>query len=228
MKVTSTQQLNVWVVIPAYNEEDKVGSLVRDIRRLGFSVLVIDDGSTDGTYEVARREADVVLKNERNYGKGVALRRGITYLLERANPDYIITMDADYQHSPDDIEKFLDCARAGKHFVIGDRMHNPEGMPFVRKGTNRFMSWLISLMVGQKIPDTQCGFRLIKRDVLESIDMRSDKFEVESEIIIEAARRKFAIESIPIRSIYHKHHRSNIHPFFDTLRFIKFILSRKR
>src|SRR4030042_429276 len=132
-------------------------------------------------------------------------------------------MDGDGQHCVHDLEKFLEKARRGAAFVVGNRMHEPRGMPLVRIYTNVLMSWLISKIVHQKIPDTQCGFRLIKREVLENVSIKTKKFEIESEILIKAARRGYAIESIPVQSIYSKSQRSKINPFIDTLRFIKFI-----
>jgi hypothetical protein len=137
-------------------------------------------------------------------------------------------MDADGQHLPDDCDKFLNEAQNGECFVIGNRMQTPFGMPKIRIFTNRVMSWFISKIVGQKIPDTQCGFRLIRRDVLEGIKIETDKFEAESEILIRAAESGFVIKSIPIKSIYFKHKKSKINPFIDTIRFIKFIFSFRK
>ena len=98
-------------------------------------------------------------------------------------------------------------------------------MPYVRLFTNKFMSWLISLAAGQSVPDTQCGFRLIKRGVLERIDLKTSKYETESEIIIQASRLGFKIESIPVKSIY-EGEKSQINPVVDTLRFIRFICAQ--
>lgn len=215
--------MNIWVVVPAYNEEENLAELLQKIKAKGLSVLAIDDGSIDNTYIVAKKWADVVLHNIKNLGKGISLRRAISYLFEEDNFDYIITMDGDGQHDVADLDKFLAYAQKGKHFVVGNRMHNPIGMPYTRIITNRFMSWLISRLVRQYIPDTQCGFRMMSRDLLQKIVINTKKFEIESEILIKAARSGFPITSIPIKSIYFKNVRSKIRPFADTLRFIKFI-----
>jgi len=216
--------MKVWVVVPAYNEKENLVPVLEELRKAGLSALVIDDGSTDGTYEAAKEKADLVISNDINLGKGMSLKRGIAYLLKNQDFDYIITMDSDGQHSHKDIEKFLEEAEKGTPFVIGNRMDNPIGMPKIRVITNKFMSWFISKIAGVKIPDTQCGFRLIKREVLEKVIIRTRKFEIESEIIIKAARQGFAIKSVPIQSIYFKNQSSKIRPFMDTLRFIRFIL----
>ena len=215
--------MKVWVVIPAYNERFSLVGVLEDVMEKGFPVLVVDDGSADNTYEVAKKKANLVIRNEKNFGKGLSLSKGITHLLKNTDFDYVITMDADGQHSPLDLEKFTNEAKAGTDFVVGNRMSNPAGMPFVRIITNMFMSWIISKAADQKIPDTQCGFRLIKRDILEKLAIKSKKFEIESEIIIKAARLGTPIKSIPIRSVYFKNQQSKIRPLRDALRFWKFI-----
>lgn len=213
----------IWVVIPAYNEGINLEILLDELKKKGLSVFVVDDGSRDNTYSLAKEKADLVIRNQRNRGKGMSLSKGISYLFAHEKFDYIIIMDADGQHSPSDLGKFLKEAKKGEDFVVGNRMENHLGMPFIRVATNRFMSWLISLIARQKIPDTQCGFRLIKREVLENISINTKKFEIESEILIKAARSGFRIKSIPIKSIYSKSLRSKIQPLIDTVRFIKFI-----
>lgn len=215
--------MKVSIIIPAYNEAKALEELLCQLKRREMFTLVVDDGSSDGTYDVAKAGASRVIQNKKNMGKGMSLNNAITYLLKSEEFDYVITMDADGQHSPLDLNLFLDAASRGVGFAVGNRMRDPGGMPGIRILTNKYMSWLISKAVGQYIPDTQCGFRLIKRDVLERIIIKTNKFEIESEIIIKAARLGLKIESIPIRSIYYKHHRSNIHPFMDGMRFIRFI-----
>jgi glycosyltransferase involved in cell wall biosynthesis len=217
--------MKVWALIPAYNEAKSIQPLIAELQHQGLSVLVIDDGSSDGTYRIASQTADKVIRNAGNMGKGRSLKEGIKYLLAHEQADYFLIMDGDGQHSPQDIEKFLEAAARGASFVVGNRMANPSGMPPVRVITNRFMSWLISRISAQYVPDTQCGFRLIKREVLEAVHIQTSKFEVESEILLQAARNQVKIESVPIRSIYSKETKSKINPVIDTIRFIRFLLS---
>jgi len=132
-------------------------------------------------------------------------------------------MDGDGQHLPEEIPYFTRLAKySNSSILIGNRMLKRKDMPLLRVFTNRFMSWFISSLAGQKIPDTQCGFRLIKKDVLNKINLRTRKYETESEIIIKAARLGFKVESVPIKTIY-KGEKSQINPIIDTLRFIRFI-----
>ncbi len=220
----------IWVVIPAYNEEKTIGIVLDSLKRKEISVLVVDDGSQDSTAEVVEEKGVPLIRNEKNLGKGLALKKGFDYLFKNEDFDYVVTMDADNQHSPEDLDKFLKAAENNEDFVVGNRMQNPEGMPKIRVFTNKLMSWLISKITKQKIPDTQCGFRLIKRKVLEKLNIETNKFQIESEIIIKAARLGILIKSIPIRSIYYKKTLSKIHPLLDTLRFIRFLfhLYKKR
>ena len=220
--------MRVWAVIPAYNERFSLAGILDELKNKNLSVLVVDDGSIDNTYEVAGAKANFAIRNDNNLGKGVSLKKGVVYLLRETDFEYLITMDADGQHSPSDLDAFFQEAVSGAYFVVGNRMSNHSGMPRLRVITNKFMSWLISRMAGQRIPDTQCGFRLIKREVLEKIKINTNKFEIESEILIKAARLGFPIKSIPIKSIYFKSLRSRINPFADTIRFIKFILRLKK
>ncbi len=220
--------MRVWVIIPAYNERFSLAGILEELKNKNLSVLVVDDGSIDNTYEVAKNKADSVIRNDKNLGKGVSLKKGVEYLLKKTNFEYLITMDADGQHSPSDLDEFFQQASSGAHFVVGNRMSNHLGMPGLRVITNKFMSWFISRISGQRIPDTQCGFRLIKREVLEKIRINTNNFEIESEILIKAARLGFSIKSIPVKSIYFKSLRSRINPFVDTIRFIKFILQLKK
>lgn len=218
----------VWVVIPAYNEGKAIEGLLKELKSKGLSTLVVDDGSSDQTYDIAKHTADFVIKNKRNLGKGISLNKAISHLVSNTDFDCVITMDADGQHSPLDLDKFIEQAEKGESFVVGSRMDNPEGMPKLRVITNKFMSWIISKICRQKIPDTQCGFRLIKRDVLEKVTIETRKFEIESEILIKAARLGIPIKSVPIKSIYFKNPQSKIHPFIDTLRFLRFIFNLEK
>jgi len=215
------------VVIPAYNESGHIAGLIQDIKRYRLDILVIDDGSYDNTFGVAKDCQVKAMLNLSNQGKGASLIKGFKYALEN-NFDAVITMDADGQHLPEDLPLFIKAAETlNADIVIGNRMLNTAKMPILRVATNKFMSWLISLISKQDIPDTQCGFRLIRSEVLKSLELKTSKFETESEILIKASRRGFRIKSLPIKSVYGKE-RSQINPFLDTFRFIRLIIKGKR
>jgi glycosyltransferase involved in cell wall biosynthesis len=216
-------QNNICVLIPSYNEARTIGHLVMELRSAGFVVYVIDDGSTDKTARIAEAEGAVVLKHKKNMGKGASLRQGFDHIAKKGY-DAVIVMDADGQHQVSDIGSFIECMkRQCADIVIGNRMQDISSMPLSRVWTNRFMSGLISMIAGQRVPDSQSGFRLIRREVLEKIRPKSSKYEIESEMIIRAARAGFKIGSVPIKTIY-RGEVSRINPVVDTLRFFRFLI----
>jgi glycosyltransferase involved in cell wall biosynthesis len=212
------------VIIPAYNESKAIGGLVNEIvSKKKLDCVVIDDGSKDKTGKIASANGAVVIYNKNNLGKGHALKQGFKYALDNMY-DAVVTMDGDGQHHSEDLDVFFkEGANSDVGIVVGNRMFEEHKMPLVRKLTNKFMSWMISLVCHQNIPDSQCGFRLIKREILEKVDLKTRKFEIESELLIKTARLNHKIKSVIIRTIY-AGEKSQINPIFDTLRFIKFIL----
>lgn len=215
--------MNACVIIPTFNESNKIALLVKEIKKQGLEVIVVDDGSEDNTAQIAQDSGAIVLRNEINLGKGASLSRGFDYSL-KSGYEAVITMDGDGQHLPEDIPYFIRLAKYSESgIIIGNRMQKTRNMPLERVLTNKFMSWLISLVAGQKIPDTQCGFRLIKIEVLQKVRLLTSKYETESEILIKGSRLGFKIESVAIKSIY-RGEKSRINPLVDTFRFIRFIV----
>ncbi|MDO8524864.1 MAG: glycosyltransferase family 2 protein [Candidatus Omnitrophota bacterium] len=213
----------ICALIPAYNEARTIGRIVREIRALGLCAYVVDDGSGDGTAIIAEAEGAIVIKHEKNMGKGASLRDGYSCILKK-DFDAVIIIDGDGQHEVKSAADFIkQMERDKSDIVIGNRMLDTGAMPYIRRKTNRFMSYLISKIIGQYIPDTQCGYRLIKREVLESVRFDSSNFEIDSELIIKAGRKGFRISSIPIKTVY-EDEKSKINPIVDTLRFVAFII----
>jgi rSAM/selenodomain-associated transferase 1 len=189
-------------VIPAYQNDATIGSLVSAVRRQGLAVAVVDDGSRDRTAAIAAGHGAVVLRHASNAGKGCALRRGFAYAL-REGFDGVLTMDADGQHSPDDIPALLRVA--AEHpaaVIIGNRMRAPAEMPWVRRAANLLGSAIVSAVSGQSIPDSQSGFRLVPRGVLEAMTLRSTRYELETELLLAAAAAGAGILSVPVKSVY--------------------------
>jgi len=210
------------IIIPTYNEAKTIGSIVAPLHGQGYEVVVVDDGSRDTTAENARQHGATVLANRINQGKGASLIKGFRYALENGF-EAVITMDGDGQHLPEDAAYFIRLAEHSQSGVlIGNRMSRASKMPMLRILTNLFMSWLLSVFAGQRIPDTQCGLRLIKKAVLERVRLTTTKFETDSELLIQAARLGFKIESVPIKAIY-AGEQSQINPIIDTMRFIRFM-----
>jgi len=218
-------------IIPCYNEARTIGPIVKRLREKGLDVYVADDGSTDETSSLARAEGAIVIRNQSNLGKGAALREGFKEVLKG---DYgeVLLIDGDDQHDVSDMNNLIDrMEETGAGLVIGNRMRDTSEMPIVRIVVNRFMSYILSKVSGQYVPDTQCGYRLIKSDVLKNTELESSNYEIESEMIVAVARAGYKIESTSIKTVY-QNEKSRINPVIDTLRFmrlmIKIILKRER
>lgn len=217
------QNMKNCVLIPSYNEAKTIGGIVRALKDKALSVYVVDDGSKDRTAVLASDAGAVVITHAKNKGKGASLIEGFSRVL-REGFDSVLIMDGDGQHAMEDIDKFFNTmSKTNADIVIGNRMLDTASMPFTRKITNRIMSGVISGMCKQDIPDTQCGFKLIKRRVLESIKLEFSNFEIESEILLKAAKNGFKIESVPIKTVY-RGEVSKIKPIFDTIRFLAFLV----
>ena len=217
-------QSDIFIVIPTYNEKKTVGRIVDELCRRGFRVIVIDDGSGDSTIVEANKFGAELIVHPKNAGKGRCIREGLEYALEN-NCEAAITMDGDGQHSLNDIDKFIEeYKKSGADMVLGNRLHDPKKMPFIRRCTNACMSFIISLLITENVNDTQCGYRLISRKGIEKMKLNTVKYEIESEMIMEAKRRGLVMSSVNIDTIYGGE-TSQINPFLDTVRFIKFIIT---
>lgn len=215
---------NVAALIPAYFEEAQIQPVARRTLAQLDHVLVLDDGSTDRTAEEARKAGAEVIRHERNKGKGAAIKTGLRELDARGFL-YVLVLDGDGQHLPEEIPAFLEAAnRTGSQLVVGTRMSDTGKMPWVRRMTNRFMSAQISRLCGQPVPDSQCGFRMMHRDVIPHLYCESDNYDYETEMLLIASREGFRIASVPVSTIYGEE-KSKIHPLRDTIRFFK-LLSR--
>ncbi|HYG76084.1 MAG TPA: glycosyltransferase family 2 protein [Planctomycetota bacterium] len=214
---------DVCAIIPCYNEARSIARIVRSVKVHAGEVFVIDDCSTDGTAEQARSAGATVITHSRNMGKGVALKTGFA-AAAAGNFKAALTLDGDGQHDSTEIPLFLDAYDLGGcDIVLGNRMNDTRTMPFIRRYTNRFTSWAISRMVGIPIRDTQCGFRLVALDFWRAVRLDSSRFDLESEILIKAARGGARIREVQIRTIYFGTDASKIHPVLDTLRFFQLL-----
>jgi glycosyltransferase involved in cell wall biosynthesis len=210
-------------LIPAYNEAARVGEVVVVARRHVDEVVVVDDGSTDETVAAAEKAGAKVLRHPQNRGKGAAIATALDYF-GGSNAEMAILLDADGQHDPSEIDKFVDAAEEERaDVVVGTRMDDVRRMPRVRLWTNRFTSRVTSRLAGQRIPDSQCGFRLLRRTVLKDLKPSTARFETETEMLIQASRAGHKIVSVPIRTIYEPGRASRVHPWRDTVRFFKLV-----
>jgi glycosyltransferase involved in cell wall biosynthesis len=216
------QPPRVVVAIPALNEEKRIENVIRLCLQFVPDVWIIDDGSIDRTAESARQSGARVIGHSKNEGKGMAIRTALNEF-KKSDHDYLLLMDADGQHDPASIPDFIRCAISEKADVImGNRMEDTSKMPLVRRYTNLFMSSVISRISRRQIPDSQCGFRMLSRHFAEQFKPTTFRFDLESEMLIQAGRLGMKIPSIPISTIY-SGQTSHIHPIKDTIRFLKLI-----
>jgi glycosyltransferase involved in cell wall biosynthesis len=206
-------------LIPAFNEAPYIASVVERARPHVGQVVVIDDGSSDGTADIARAAGATCLQLPRNCGKASALRAGIAFAREH-NFTYIITLDGDGQHLPEDIPAMFRVAEeTGADLVIGARVFDRALMPRSRYFSNVIGSRLASALVGRKIRDSQSGFRLFRLDKLSESKLRSRCYELEMEILIKMARSGCTIAHAPVRMVYDDcQTRSKMKPVRDTVR----------
>ena len=207
-------------IIPCFNEGDRIGSLIRDVREHLPFVLVVDDGSTDDTAALATAAGATVVRHGSNRGKGAALRVGFQYLRDHGFR-WALTMDGDGQHSAADIPRFLAQADASDaDLIIGNRLGQSKRIPWVRRKVNLWMTHRLSRLTGVPLADSQCGFRLLKLAFLERVVLTADRFEIESELLLAVVRAGGKIAFVPVDVIYHYGH-SKIHPAWDTWRWLR-------
>lgn len=204
-------------VLPAYQCEATVGTVVRGALEYLTRAVVVSDGSRDATAEVARAAGALVEELPANLGKGAALARGIDIALA-GGPDALLLLDADAQHDPADIPKFLerwDAERPG--LVIGARLGDADKIPPVRYWTNYIGSRILSWMTGRELLDSQSGYRMIAADLAARLRLSSTGYAVESEMLIKAARLGASIEHVVVSTIYNDAG-SHFRPVLDTFR----------
>ena len=216
------------IIIPFYNEEQTIYPVCAKILATKYPLIFVDDGSTDRSLPIlediqAKLGGFDIVKYYPNHGKGYAIRKGAEYAIKKGY-DYMLFLDADGQMDVADIEKFIIVAEASpqKKIIIGNRLFNAENMPKIRYIVNRFMSWIISLMAGQHIIDSQCGFRLVHKDVFAH-KLENEGFGLETEMLVVVGRLGGEVANVPVKCIYNEKRVSKVRPFKDTLRFFKLI-----
>jgi glycosyltransferase involved in cell wall biosynthesis len=213
---------NTIIILPAYNAGLFLGDVIDKIKVLhpNFMPLVIDDGSSDNTSDIAKTHGATLLTHKVNKGKGAALITGFNYA-KNHDIDWVYTMDSDGQHLPEELHRFIESAHENNlDAAIGTRMNETADMPWLRKATNVFTSAVVSFVAGTKIPDSQNGYRLFKTSSLTNLELESTNYDLESEILVKLAWSGAKIGAVPITTIYGDEI-SSINKTQDTIRFFK-------
>lgn len=217
-----TDKLNVTIIIPAYNEEEGIVDVINGIKRLdrGYEVIVVDDGSTDNTYQVASDTGVRVIRHPYSKGNGAAIKTGARY----AGGDVLLFMDGDGQHNPEDIPSILH--HIGEYdMVIGARTKEPKAF-FMRNIGNKILMLLASYLTGIKILDLTSGFRAVKKEVfMRFIHFLPNTFSYPTTITMALLQEGFNVKFIPIKAAKRtKKSRSKVNPLRDGVRFVLIII----
>jgi glycosyltransferase involved in cell wall biosynthesis len=218
---------DIAIVIPAYNAGIRLDAVLEKVLQVipSSNVIVIDDGSTDDTSELSKQKSVTLIRHQKNLGKGAALKSGFEAVLQMRRIKAAITMDADGQHAPEHVAEFIHTFRAtAGDLIIGARELRWPQMPIARVVSNRISSALLSWRLGAEIFDSQSGYRLHSRELIEQIELRTDGYEMESELLIKAYRAGMRIHFVPISTIY-SGQPSHIRGIRDIGRFIRMWLT---
>jgi len=218
----------VSVVIPAYNEEKTIGNIIEetvqvmDSLGLPYEVIVVDDGSTDRTKEIASRYKAAVLSNGRNHGKGYALRKGF----QHAQGNIIVTIDADGSHKPKEIPDLLVPLFNGADIVAGSRFlgSGKDHTSKLHLLGNYLINMTIMVLTRKWITDSQTGLRAFKRDFLQKTNLESKGYEIETEITVKSLKNGFKLKEVPISCEKRKYNISRLKILSDGFRILKTIL----
>jgi hypothetical protein len=204
------------IVVPVFNEAETVGSVVAAARAYA-PVLVVDDGSRDGSADAARRAGAEVIRHPHRRGKGAAIRTGVAAARERGASE-VVTLDGDGQHSPADLDAILDAARSRpRTIVVGGRLDEPEpdALPPERLNAIRVAGFFVNWACGVKLHDTQSGFRVYPIELFDEVRLRRGGFVFETEVLVAAVARGWRVLEIPVAAIPRARQRSRFRPITD-------------
>lgn len=199
--------MKITIVLPVFNEEKKVGEVLKDLLKFNFPVVVIDDGSTDQTskiidlYKKKSRKLQII-RHKINLGKGAAIKTGCIVAFNNG-ADAIIMMDGDGQHRVSDLPKFIEALKKEKFDIIfGARLLNSK-VPYIRLLGNKMASGLVAFLFGVYVSDLVCGFRAFTKKTFKKINLSSQGYGVEAEMVILAGRHKLTSCEIPVETVYY-------------------------
>lgn len=193
----------VWIIVPAYNESATLADVIEALRRTGYKVLAVDDGSSDSTAVTARRLAHATIRHPINLGQGAAIQTGIEFALSRG-AEFVVTFDADGQHDPNEVSRLLDALQTERaHFALGSRfLGATSNAPVARLWMLRAAIWLTRLTTGLKLTDVHNGFRAMTRRGAQAIRLRQNRMAHASEILSQIAASGLRYVEVPVTVKY--------------------------
>ena len=194
--------MNIVVLIPVYNEELRLPPVLHEVCSAGYSVIVVDDGSTDRTHQIVSRFKVTLLHHSVNLGKGAALKSGCDYAFANG-ADAVVMMDGDGQHLVSDLDKFVKVLNSQKYDIIFGSRNMEHGVPLVRFLGNKFASVVIGLMFSIYISDLLCGYRAITKASYKQLRWKSSGYGVETEMVVRTAKKHLRMKEIPVQTVYY-------------------------
>lgn len=229
MTVKRINNQNVWVVIPAYNEEETLGDVLRDLAKQEYNVVVIDDGSTDATSEVVLQYSVVLLRHVINLGQGAALQTGIDFVLQYKNAQAIVTFDSDGQHCPSDIENLLEPlindhadVTLGTRFGLGSK---PENLPTIRRMILKLAVLFTRITTGLNVSDTHNGLRAFSISAARKIEINQNRMAHASELLSQISKQKMRYVEVPVRVKYTEYSKKKGQSIFGLINILWDIIS---
>lgn len=224
-EATSVTSCPVTVLVAAYNEAPVIGDVVRSAldSLQGAEVLVVDDGSSDGTDRTAAAAGARVLRLQANAGKGVAIRRGI----DEVRGDIVVLIDGDGQDDPAEIPRLLQALSPEVDLVVGSRFigrFEPGAITPVNHWGNRFLTWVINLLFAAHLTDTQAGFKAIRGETLRRLQLSAERFDIEVDVLLGVLSGGGRVVEIPVRRAARAHGESRLDSLRDGLRILRRIL----
>lgn len=194
--------MDIWVIIPGYNEEKYLATVLQSAKKITSKIIYVDDGSHDRSVAIARKHLKHVVVHEVNLGKGAALKTGCEYAFTTLQADAVVFMDSDNQHDPQELKRFFAHLEEGARLVYGVRRMGTD-MPLFRFLGNKFASVMLSILFGKYVPDIPSGYKAMTKKTYRQIQWRSSGYEVEIEIAARAARQDIPFKIVDIEAIYH-------------------------
>jgi glycosyltransferase involved in cell wall biosynthesis len=196
--------MNIFIVIPAFNEEKRIGDVIRELNKFKLPIIVVDDGSTDNTLSECQMSnvKCQILRHKVNLGKGAAMKTGAEASFQ-LGADAVVFIDSDGQHKSKNLPNFIKALKRDKFDVVFGSRNLSHGVPLVRYLGNKFASLLVSFLFGIYVSDFLCGYRAVTKDAWEKMDLESTGYAIETEMVIKTKKHDLRHCEVPVETVYY-------------------------